>query len=635
MALLALLRQSLPKARIVALTVDHQFRPESSEEAEKVKQMATDLGADHYTLTIPWNKPDATGGTARLGEDKAKDDRPGCPEGQAMSTPPSQGPLDLPAPNRMEEVGRHERYRLMGQACSNHGLPVLFTGHHLNDQLETTFTRFIKQSGIDGIAGISALRLFPEAFYMNSSDFRLARPLLGFSKQRILDTCKVHNIHWVEDPSNQSTIFQRNAIRQIIQEETGKSRKDSDGEMSPLSELSLGSLNLRMQEHRENVESHAIMHGLRLTLLPRQTISQILQDYVTFRADIGVAVVRIPYKNQYHPSDHPEVEKWWHNPSLATRTYSALCNWVCPTPHSPRRKQLEGLYEMIKQVSQTDQPEMWTPGRPKDRLRGYPQSKTPPNTDKETINTNWVMGRTLVSRFEPARDVLRKELRKSQSLGNTDPMRRTRRGKDQASSPIGDPDSYMYWIFSRQPFSRSEWGETRRPIQVQWEEPPGQELLWTKRFYFRISLNPAGVSMADPATILTKLPRFYVREFTQTDQAELRQHLQFFAYRPPYWDTRRRNLIKNGREQEAIKPAFQVLNELKRIPVTTRAALPVVCVEHEGKEVIVWLPTHNLYRKQPFMDLLNFRVDFARTALPANSRWKFRTSKSSDAQLGW
>ena len=80
----------------------------------------------------------------------------------------------------------------------------VLTAHHLDDQLETFFINFSRGSGLDGLCGITAV-----------SD-NLVRPLLGFSKDQILNFAKKNNISWREDSSNNTNDYLRNDIRNNI-----------------------------------------------------------------------------------------------------------------------------------------------------------------------------------------------------------------------------------------------------------------------------------------------------------------------------------------------------------------------------------------------------------------------------------
>jgi tRNA(Ile)-lysidine synthase len=80
----------------------------------------------------------------------------------------------------------------------------VLTAHHLDDQLETFFINFSRGSGLDGLCGIPVVI------------DNLVRPLLGFSKDQILNFAKKNNISWREDSSNNTNDYLRNDIRNNI-----------------------------------------------------------------------------------------------------------------------------------------------------------------------------------------------------------------------------------------------------------------------------------------------------------------------------------------------------------------------------------------------------------------------------------
>ncbi|MDD3182428.1 MAG: ATP-binding protein, partial [Alphaproteobacteria bacterium] len=80
--------------------------------------------------------------------------------------------------------------------------------HHAGDQAETILMRFAKGSGIDGLAGMSAVT--------EVDGVRLARPLLGEPKARLIATCEAHHIVYVTDPSNEADKYARGRLRRVL-----------------------------------------------------------------------------------------------------------------------------------------------------------------------------------------------------------------------------------------------------------------------------------------------------------------------------------------------------------------------------------------------------------------------------------
>lgn len=76
--------------------------------------------------------------------------------------------------------------------------------HHGDDQLETFFINLLRGSGMKGLKGMKP----HNSFYI--------RPLLWTNRRQIEEFAKNNNIQWVEDHTNQETIYLRNKIRHQI-----------------------------------------------------------------------------------------------------------------------------------------------------------------------------------------------------------------------------------------------------------------------------------------------------------------------------------------------------------------------------------------------------------------------------------
>src|SRR5205823_283329 len=113
-----------------ALTVDHRLRPESGEEARLVGEWLAARSIAHRVVHWTGAKP-ASG---------------------------------------IQEAARAARYDLLAGWCRSHGCLHLLTAHHREDQAETYLMRRRAGSGLDGLAGMSAMRELP--------GLRLVRPLL-------------------------------------------------------------------------------------------------------------------------------------------------------------------------------------------------------------------------------------------------------------------------------------------------------------------------------------------------------------------------------------------------------------------------------------------------------------------------
>ncbi|MBP3514656.1 MAG: tRNA lysidine(34) synthetase TilS [Alphaproteobacteria bacterium] len=170
LALVYLLREWALRCgkKIVALTVDHQLRPTSRQEADYVAKLMRQAGIEHHILTWEGEKP----------------------------------------VSGIETAAREARYRLLEDWCLSNGICTIFMAHHKRDQAETFFIRLQRGSGLDGLCGIAPA----------SSVGRLTvlRPLLDIAPEALRDYLNAANIRWVEDESNQCDDYLRVRVRKLL-----------------------------------------------------------------------------------------------------------------------------------------------------------------------------------------------------------------------------------------------------------------------------------------------------------------------------------------------------------------------------------------------------------------------------------
>jgi tRNA(Ile)-lysidine synthase len=112
----------------------------------------------------------------------------------------------------IEARARAGRYEALTELCVEHGIEDLLLAHHQNDQAETVLLQLMRGSGVAGLSAMPQERIST----LNGHSISLWRPLLGQSKVDLEVYAKLHKLKWIEDPSNQSTVFRRNAIRKQI-----------------------------------------------------------------------------------------------------------------------------------------------------------------------------------------------------------------------------------------------------------------------------------------------------------------------------------------------------------------------------------------------------------------------------------
>lgn len=163
-ALLALLAEwaAVPgRPKLHGATVDHDLRAGSAGEARQVAALCDERGMPHATLTWAGEKP----------------------------------------VSRLQELARGARYRLLAAEAQRLGGAVVVTAHTLDDQAETLLMRMARGSGPAGLAGMRAST--------RRHGITIARPLLGVTKARLIETLRVRGLGFAEDPSNRDLRFER------------------------------------------------------------------------------------------------------------------------------------------------------------------------------------------------------------------------------------------------------------------------------------------------------------------------------------------------------------------------------------------------------------------------------------------
>jgi len=105
-----------------------------------------------------------------------------------------------------EADARDARYKFFAQLVEQ-GQAMVFA-HHLDDQAETLLFRLFRGTGVHGMTGIADSRKL--------SNGHALRPLLKFPKQDLLDYAKQYDLKWIEDPSNKTSEYHRNFIRNEV-----------------------------------------------------------------------------------------------------------------------------------------------------------------------------------------------------------------------------------------------------------------------------------------------------------------------------------------------------------------------------------------------------------------------------------
>ena len=176
MALLYLARKwcQIHNKKLMALTVDHDLRQESADEAAFVKQWCLDNNVEHETFI--WKDNNQAG--------------------------------------NMQNHARQARLEFIDQWRFKNNIKYVMVGHSKSDQAETVVMRLVRGSGVDGLAGIQKKR----KVITDNGFFYIVRPIMEFSRKELRDYCSDNVIKWFDDPSNENRKYTRVKVRKLIEE---------------------------------------------------------------------------------------------------------------------------------------------------------------------------------------------------------------------------------------------------------------------------------------------------------------------------------------------------------------------------------------------------------------------------------
>ena len=113
----------------------------------------------------------------------------------------------------IEMAARELRYRWFGELCTKHGYDAVLVAHNAQDNAETLILNLLRGTGPKGIVGMKADGFLPVPEYAN---IPLRRPLLGMTREEIVDFAKEHSLPWREDSTNCENGYKRNKIRNLV-----------------------------------------------------------------------------------------------------------------------------------------------------------------------------------------------------------------------------------------------------------------------------------------------------------------------------------------------------------------------------------------------------------------------------------
>jgi len=154
---------------VTALHVNYGLRDDSGEDERHCAELCQSLGVE---LAV---------------------ERPSRPEG----------------PGNLQAWARDARYAAAATIAERRDATIV-TGHTADDQVETILYRLASSPGRRALLG------------MRPRDGRLARPLLGFTRDETTAYCKQRGLVWRDDASNAEPVYARNRVRHGLLSELEK-----------------------------------------------------------------------------------------------------------------------------------------------------------------------------------------------------------------------------------------------------------------------------------------------------------------------------------------------------------------------------------------------------------------------------
>lgn len=148
----------------VAVYVHHGLRAAADAEAEHVRAMAVDSGAEALVIAAP-----------------------------------------VPRGNR-QAAARAARYAALSDAARRCGAAAVATGHTATDQAETVLMALVRGAGLRGLGGMPERRAL-------APGIALVRPLLWATRAEVEAHARAQGWTWLDDDSNATDAYRRNRVR--------------------------------------------------------------------------------------------------------------------------------------------------------------------------------------------------------------------------------------------------------------------------------------------------------------------------------------------------------------------------------------------------------------------------------------
>jgi len=133
-----------------------------------------------------------------------------------------------------EEAARDARYQALTDSLQEGD--CLITAQHQNDQAETLLLQLFRTASTAGLSAMPGKKQIGEHVQI--------RPLLSFSRTELVSFAHENNLQWIEDPSNQDQVLDRNYVRADILPRLVKRWPAMVTQLATVAELQSNNLNV-------------------------------------------------------------------------------------------------------------------------------------------------------------------------------------------------------------------------------------------------------------------------------------------------------------------------------------------------------------------------------------------------------
>ena len=197
-------------------------------------------GKDHLAVIVNHNiRPDATNEAVRVSQ-RMKNRAIASQILNIEDSAPETG---------VQEWARNQRFVALTKLARQHDAVVL-VAHHRTDQAETVLMRLAHGSGVVGLVGMRGLAI--------RDGVQVARPLLDWHAESLIDVLGLLGCDYEDDPSNQDSQFERVQMREFL--------SDAAASGSPLTDdaLRLGRSMQALSDHLDLASSTLWQAAIRL-----------------------------------------------------------------------------------------------------------------------------------------------------------------------------------------------------------------------------------------------------------------------------------------------------------------------------------------------------------------------------------